>query len=60
MGTKTPQRFDVTKDDGVPTDTHEEELTEAEKYKKARTQVKKDKMKYNLRKNLNNKKATED
>ena len=31
----------MTKDDGVATTTHEEQLTEAEKYKQARTQVKK-------------------
>ena len=57
---KKPQTFDMTKDDDVQMEEHEEELTEAEKYKKARTQVKKDNMKDKLRKNLAKKKATED
>jgi hypothetical protein len=42
-GKKEPQRFDMTKDDDVPMETHEAELTEKEKYKKERTQAKKDK-----------------
>ena len=57
---KKPQTFDMTKDDDVQMEEHEEELTEAEKYKKARTQVKKDNMKEKVRKNLAKKKATED
>ena len=40
-GKKKPQMFDLTKDDGVPLATHEHSLTEAEKYKKLRTEVKK-------------------
>ena len=56
--TKTPQTFDMTKDNDVPMEEHEEELTEAEKYKKARTQVQKDNMKDKLRKNLAKTKTT--
>ena len=58
-GKKEPQRFDMTKDD-EPTEEHEAELTEKAKYKKERTQAKKDKMKEHLRKNLSKKKAAED
>ena len=57
---KKPQTFDMTKDEDVQMEEHEEELTEAEKYKKARTQAKKDKMKERVQNNLNKKKATED
>ncbi len=42
----------MSKDDGVPLETHEEQLTEEEKYKKARTQAKKDKIKCHFRKNF--------
>ena len=52
--------FDVTKDDDVPMEIHEESLTEAEKYKKIRTQIKKDKMKEHLQRNLAKKKIVED
>ena len=58
-GQKEPQRFDISKDD-EPMEAHEAKLTDEEKYKKERTQVKKDKMKEHLRKNLSKKKTTED
>jgi hypothetical protein len=59
-GKKEPQRFDMSKDDDVPMETHEAELAEQAKYKKERTQARKDKMKGHLRKKLAKKKATED
>jgi hypothetical protein len=59
-GKKEPQRFDMTKDDDVPLETHEAELTEKEKYKNERTQVKKDKMKEHLQRNQAKKKIVED
>ena len=59
-GPSKTQRFDMTDDEGVPTETHEEELTDKEKYKKERTEAKKEKMKERVRKNLDKKKAAED
>jgi hypothetical protein len=59
-GKTAPQKFDMTKDDDVPMETHEAELTEKEKYKKERTQARKDKMKQHLRKNLAKKKTAEE
>ena len=59
MDNKEPQHFDISKDD-EPMEAHEAKLTDEEKYKKERTQVKKDKMKEHLRKNLSKKKTTED
>ena len=44
-GTRKTPTFDMTDDDGVPTDTYEEELAEKEKYQKERTEAKKEKMK---------------
>jgi hypothetical protein len=58
-GKKEPQHFDISKDD-EPEEAHEAELTEKEKYKNDRKQVKKDKMKEHLRKKLSKKKTTED
>ena len=58
--TSKTQTFDMTKDDDIPMEEHEEELTEKEKYKKERTQANTDKMKERVQKNLNKKKATED
>ena len=55
-GKTRPQTFDMSKDDDVPMETQEAELTEKDKYKKERTQAQKDKMKEHLRKNLANKK----
>ena len=49
----------MTQDD-EPTEEHEAELTEQEKYKRERTQAKKDKMAERVRDNLAKKKATED
>jgi hypothetical protein len=49
-GKTAPQKFDMSKDDDVPMETYEADLTEKEKYKKERTQVRKDKMKEHLRK----------
>jgi hypothetical protein len=54
-GRKEPQKFDMTKDD-EPMETHEAELTEKEKYKKERTQVKKDNMKERVKKTLQKRK----
>ena len=59
-GKTAPQRFDMSKDDDEPMETHEAEPTEEAKCKKERTQAKKDKMKERVRKNLAKKKATED
>jgi len=58
-GQKEPQRFDISKDD-EPTEAHEAELTEKEKYKNERTQAKKDKMAERVKNNLAKKKSTED
>ena len=58
-GKKEPQHFDISKDD-EPTEAHEAELTEKEKYKNERTQAKKDKMAERVKNNLAKKKSTED
>ena len=58
-GQKEPQHFDISKDD-EPTEAHEAELTEKEKYKNERTQAKKDKMAERVKNNLAKKKSTED
>ena len=57
-GKKEPQRFDMTKDDDVPMETHEAELTEKEKYKKERTHAKKDKTIETLRKKTRKKESS--
>jgi len=53
------ETFDMARDDDLE-EEHEAELAEKEKYKKDRTQAKKDKTKQHLRKNLSKQKAAED